>query len=111
MFCPECGSMMFPSDGKYVCKGKIKDKVSGKWRDCTYTKEIGGEKKILKTEITDNTISVMEDDAATLPKQTVICPNCGYNEAYYTIRQNRAADEPETIFYRCCKCQHRWNQN
>ncbi len=111
MFCPECGSMMFPVNGVYVCRGKIKDKVSGNWRDCTCTRPIGEKATILKTDAQEKTIAVVGDNEATLPKQSVICPVCGYNEAYYTIRQNRAADEPETIFYRCCKCNNRWNVN
>lgn len=111
MFCPQCGSMMFPSNGMYVCKGKIKDKVTGEEKPCDYTAPIGEKATILKTEAHEKTIAVVGNEA-TMPKQrNVICPKCGHNEAYYTIRQNRAADEPETIFYRCCKCNFRWNVN
>jgi len=40
------------------------------------------------------------------------CPECGNEEATYRIIQNRASDEPETIFYKCTnkKCQNNWKK-
>uniref|UniRef100_A0A7S3GG99 DNA-directed RNA polymerase III subunit RPC10 n=1 Tax=Palpitomonas bilix TaxID=652834 RepID=A0A7S3GG99_9EUKA len=39
------------------------------------------------------------------------CPNCGHAEAYFMQIQTRSADEPSTIFYRCCKCHHEWKED
>ena len=36
------------------------------------------------------------------------CPKCGHGKAYYAMVQTRAADEPETKFFKCEKCKHRW---
>ena len=47
---------------------------------------------------------------ATLPKSRIPCPECGHTEAFFVIRQTRAADEPETRIYRCCKCNHSWRE-
>jgi DNA-directed RNA polymerase subunit M len=46
-----------------------------------------------------------------MSKMHIICPKCSHTEAFYDIRQTRAADEPETQFYRCCKCNHQWRIN
>ncbi|MDD2936443.1 MAG: transcription factor S, partial [Candidatus Methanomethylophilaceae archaeon] len=35
---------------------------------------------------------------------------CAHTEAYFVLRQPRAADEPETRIYRCCKCNHFWRE-
>lgn len=32
------------------------------------------------------------------------CPNCNHKEAYFMQMQIRSADEPSSIFYKCCKC-------
>ena len=99
--------MMFPSDGKYVCKRKFKE--NGEEKICGYTQEIAGA-TIVKTNSQEKEIGILSEDA-TLPKTNILCPKCGHTEAYYVIRQTRAADEPETVFYRCCKCNHNWRVN
>ena len=45
-------------------------------------------------------------------RTSVRCPACGHGEAFFKQLQIRSADEPMTIFYRCCdkKCGHRWNE-
>ena len=37
------------------------------------------------------------------------CPNCNHQEAYFMQMQIRSADEPMSIFYKCCKCSFQWN--
>jgi DNA-directed RNA polymerase III subunit RPC11 len=37
------------------------------------------------------------------------CPRCSCNEAYFLQMQIRSADEPMSIFYKCCECSHQWN--
>lgn len=37
------------------------------------------------------------------------CPKCQHGEAYFMQMQIRSADEPMSIFYKCCKCSHQWN--
>ena len=38
-----------------------------------------------------------------------VCPSCNHNEAYFMQIQIRSADEPMSIFYKCVKCKHQWN--
>ena len=105
--------MIFPKDGKYVCRkcgyeGEIKKK-SDKPKDPAldngkiYTEE--GKAAV------DDDMVVIDKDTITLPKTKVFCEKCGHPEAYYYIRQTRSADEPSTTFYRCCKCNHSWREN
>ena len=40
----------------------------------------------------------------------VVCDECGHGEAWYTIKQTGAADEPPTRFFKCKECGHRWRE-
>ena len=88
--------MMFPKDGKYVCS-------------CGNTVDIQGA-EVIMTDSKDKETTVITDNVATLPKTRITCPECGHTVAYFVIRQTRAADEPETRIYRCCKCNHSWRE-
>jgi DNA-directed RNA polymerase subunit M len=90
--------MMFPKDGKYVCS------------KCGAVKEIGQSVEYFTTDAKEKETTVISEAIATLPKTRIICPECGNTEAYFVIRQTRAADEPETRIYRCCKCNHSWRE-
>jgi DNA-directed RNA polymerase III subunit RPC11 len=37
------------------------------------------------------------------------CPACNHKLAYFMQMQIRSADEPMSIFYKCVKCGHQWN--
>lgn len=39
------------------------------------------------------------------------CPKCSNEEMVFTEAQLRSADEGTTIFYRCTKCNFRYNSN
>lgn len=41
-----------------------------------------------------------------------ICPKCENTRAYFMQIQIRSADEPSTIFYKCCRntCGHQWRE-
>jgi len=89
---------MFPREGKYVCN------------KCGAEKGLGATPEIIVTDSKNKITTVIEEDTATLPKTRVVCPECGHTEAFFVIRQTRAADEPETRIYRCCKCNHTWRE-
>jgi len=80
-------------------------------RHCGYEMMVGNEKEKISEKATDKELAVIEgEDIETLPKTKVECPKCGNNEAYFVLRQTRAADEPETRIYRCTKCGHTWRE-
>ncbi len=96
MFCPKCKSLMYPKNGKLVCKR------------CGFVKEI--EKiPVIREKSMETEIKILEGND-TLPKIRIECPKCHHNEAYWRLRQTRAADEPETRIYRCIKCGHTWRE-
>ena len=46
---------------------------------------------------------------ANVDRTTTVCPACNHNQAYFLQMQIRSADEPMSIFYKCTKCNHQWN--
>lgn len=42
-------------------------------------------------------------------RTSAVCPGCSHNEAYFMQMQIRSADEPMSVFYKCVKCSHQWN--
>ena len=52
-----------------------------------------------------------DEDEKSLPETEAECPQCGNDKAYYWLVQTRAADEPETRFFRCTKCKKVWREN
>jgi DNA-directed RNA polymerase subunit M len=100
MFCPKCKSLLFPEEGKLRC------------RRCDAIVELDEVSKIanVTTEKESRERVVVEDQYDLLPKTKVMCPKCDHNEAYWILRQTRAADEPETRIYTCTKCGHKWRE-
>jgi DNA-directed RNA polymerase III subunit RPC11 len=41
-----------------------------------------------------------------------VCPKCENTRAYFMQIQIRSADEPSSIFYRCCnaQCNYQWRE-
>jgi DNA-directed RNA polymerase subunit M len=100
MFCPKCKSLLFPDEGKLRCRRcDAIIELDDVERADNVTKE-GKEKKT----------AVVEDQYDLLPKTKVICPKCDHDEAYWILRQTRAADEPETRIYTCTKCGNKWRE-
>ncbi|KAL7527903.1 hypothetical protein ACHAWF_002356 [Thalassiosira exigua] len=42
-------------------------------------------------------------------RTAAVCPVCSHTEAYFMQMQIRSADEPMSVFYKCVKCSHQWN--
>ncbi len=96
---------MFPRNGKMVC-GNL---------TCGYARDISQEDNSVTTVANPKKVRqmetlVLEQITSTLPKTNADCPKCGHNEAFWIMRQTRAADEPTTRIYRCAKCSHTWRE-
>ena len=52
---------MFPSNGMYVCRGTVKDKVTGEERPCECTRPIGGA-TIVKTSSQEKEIGILSEN-------------------------------------------------
>jgi DNA-directed RNA polymerase subunit M len=106
-FCEKCGNLMIATkkDGVsgYFCR-KCGIFVKGKAESSTLIGE--------KIEQEEDTVKVVkeEDNYAQYPRTNIECPECGHNEAYWYMQQTRGADEPQTKFYSCVKCGHKWRE-
>jgi DNA-directed RNA polymerase subunit M len=89
---------MFPRNGVFKC-GK-----------CGCESKTDGVCQSFTTKRHEREIPVVLSNQPTLPKAQVECPKCGNNEAFWVLRQTRAADEPETKIYRCTACSHSWRE-
>ena len=96
-FCPDCGAMLLPKDGKLEC-------------GCGYKKDLASNNEYeLSREIKaeENVKMLGEDvDVGTVTNET--CPECGHDKAIYKMLQTRSADEAPTRIFTCTKCKHTW---
>jgi DNA-directed RNA polymerase subunit M len=96
-FCPKCGNILEQA-GKSLKCGR-----------CGYRKR--GKGKIESTEKIKEKkeVGVIKDkDTDVFPTTNAVCPECGNEEAYTWSAQTRAADEAETRFFKCTKCEKTW---
>jgi DNA-directed RNA polymerase subunit M len=103
-FCDDCGSMMVARDGEMACTS------------CGATDARDEERaaEFVSTERqSDDDLVETEEGANFEGKPTatdVTCDDCGGGEAWYTIKQTGAADEPPTRFFKCKECGYRWRE-
>ncbi len=97
-FCPECGSLMYPTDGKFECRD-CETIIVGEEKEVTVTEQAGKEGEAIVVE---------GEEGRSLPTTEAKCPECGNNEAYWYMQQTRSADESETRFYICTECDKKW---
>ena len=102
MFCPKCGSILRPKEkgGKKVL-----------YCNCGFSKVPSSEDftEIKESVAVAKKIEVMET-LETHPKIKAKCEKCANTIAYYWTQQTRGADEPETRFFKCTKCNLTWRE-
>jgi DNA-directed RNA polymerase subunit M len=100
MFCPKCKKLLCYKEGEFVCT------------ICGYKQSEEAKKSNhkIRTKRNIKRTGIIEEEFVTMPKTKATCPKCGNNEAYWIIKQVRSADEPETKFYRCTKCNYTWRE-
>ncbi|MAG37964.1 transcription factor S [Candidatus Pacearchaeota archaeon] len=70
-----------------------------------------GKKKVIVSEKIKrhDAVAVINEKAQeTHPIVEIKCTKCKNKKAYFWTKQTRAADESETKFYKCTKCNHTW---
>jgi DNA-directed RNA polymerase subunit M len=101
-FCDDCGSMMHADGDEMVCSSC----------GASTARDSEAEAAFVSTEEqSDDEVIETEEGADFEGKPTatdVHCDDCGHGEAWYTIKQTGAADEPPTRFFKCKECGHRW---
>lgn len=105
-FCDKCGNLMFT---------KKQNRTSGWYcRKCNFfVKDVNAKTSFIseKIHVDDSVKKFKEDDNySQYPKAKARCGKCGNTEAYWALQQTRAADEPQTKFFCCTKCKHKWRE-
>jgi transcription factor S len=99
MFCPKCGSVLFPKKEK----GKKVFRCS-----CGYTNKNMITPQVKEEVTPQDKIAIVDKEIEPLPLTEAECPRCGNKKAYFWTLQTRSSDEPETKFLKCEKCRHTW---
>ena len=103
-FCPSCGNLLLIE--------QTEDRVQLKCRACDFAMHFVGS-SVQKAPITplDVKAIINTEDATSFQNKTEArCEKCGHNEAYFNEVQIRSADEPATLFFKCCKCGNTWRE-
>ena len=108
-FCPMDGTLLQIRSGS----GGAADSVFA-CATCSYSCKLSGTSlfsksvPILKTKEVDD---ILGGAAAweNVDRTMAVCPHCMHNEAFFMQMQIRSADEPMSVFYKCCKCGKQWN--
>ncbi len=80
-------------------------------RGCGEEYEKSAENALVITEKKEHDTEYIDIETKdNMPKTEEDCEECGHNEAYWWMLQTRAADEPETRFFRCTECSHTWRE-
>lgn len=100
-FCTKCGAILIPKkedEGRSItCScGTVQNK-----RQNILIKE-----KVITTK--EDRVEIVDKPTGTNPVIKETCPSCKHHSSYYWTLQTRSADEAETRFFECVKCQHRW---
>ena len=116
MFCPECGTLAFPSPSgdisctNYKCgySGPANVKVKG-----SDGKMVDLSKSISSTKAETRKYEVIKDSdelKGVLTTEAYLCPKCECMAVYSYLEQTRASDEPETRMLTCKDCNHGWRE-
>ena len=115
MFCPNCGTLSFPSpSGDITCTNykcgytgpaNVKMKVQGKEIDLSKTKTTTKAEKREYDIIKDS-----DQRKGVLSTESYMCPKCDCTEVYFYLEQTRSSDEPETRMLTCKDCGHGWRE-
>lgn len=98
-FCGNCKSLVYPLGGKLVCK------------KCGWASDGPAvSRTVVQSEASGKKRTVIEEKVEARPEQTITCPKCGHDRAYFHLMQTRRSDEPPTQINECTKCKHSWRE-
>ncbi|EAY09943.1 hypothetical protein TVAG_482170 [Trichomonas vaginalis G3] len=103
-FCPACGNLLLVDTSG--------DRTQLKCRACNFVMGfVGRTVQSAPLNPLDVKALITNDDAMSFQNKTQArCDKCGHNEAFFTEIQIRSADEPATLFFKCCKCGNTWRE-
>ncbi|XP_058799152.1 DNA-directed RNA polymerase I subunit RPA12 [Phymastichus coffea] len=108
-FCPDCGSIL-PLLGDqggvtcYACRRNWGQEVFGDMA-MSYTITFNSKDTYVSAKEADN------ENKADGPVVDRKCPQCNNDKMSYATLQLRSADEGQTVFYTCTKCNFKESEN
>jgi len=111
-FCPTCANMLLLKQQGADSSINSDATVRYACTSCSYQyaveRRVATGLHLEKKEVAE----VLQEEGAWkgVPTTAAPCEKCGHNEAYFKEVQIRSADEPATVFYKCCKCTHTWRE-
>ncbi|MEM5793286.1 MAG: transcription factor S [Candidatus Aenigmatarchaeota archaeon] len=106
-FCDICGNLLIAQkkDGKsgWYCRNCKKFFPDETAKKTVISERLKQEEEIVK-------VFKEDDDYIQYPVADAHCGKCGNNKAYWVLQQTRGADEPQTKFFCCTKCKHKWRE-
>ena len=115
MFCPECGTLSFPTPSGHINCTNYKCGYQGP----ADNQIVVDGKKVNTAEISNQTKAVLEEKeviedliAGVLTVGDYMCPKCDSVEVYSYLEQTRSSDEPETRMLTCAnkECKNGWRE-
>jgi DNA-directed RNA polymerase subunit M len=73
--------------------------------------KLTGQTGITETQEETDIIDTSNVTERGLPTTNSKCSKCDNDTAYWYLQQIRGADESETRFFVCTKCEYRWREN
>ncbi|XP_064382979.1 DNA-directed RNA polymerase III subunit RPC10-like [Halichondria panicea] len=106
LFCPTCANLLVVEEGpscyRFACN------------TCPYVQNIERKVSSYKFPRLKEVDDVLGGASAweNVDSTEETCPKCRHSKAYFMQMQTRSADEPMTIFFKCCspECGHRWKE-
>ena len=73
--------------------------------------KLTGQTGTIETQEETDIIDTSNVTERGLPTTNSKCSKCDNDTAYWYLQQIRGADESETRFFVCTKCEYRWREN
>ncbi|KAG5293336.1 hypothetical protein I7I53_02132 [Histoplasma capsulatum var. duboisii H88] len=110
-FCHDCGSILDISAAPNIPCDVCGKTNPNKLMDRPITSTSNNFPSKLRTKLRSHTRELAVKDRESNRRIQVDCQKCDSKEVTWSEMQLRSADEGSTIFYRCPKCGHRWQDN
>ena len=113
-FCPTCGNVLLldaDASGSHASSSSS-CAVRLTCNACDYAYDVtrGVKQKVAHRRKRVDDVLGGDDAWKNVDRTRVDCPKCDGTEAYFMQIQIRSADEPMSVFYKCCSCARQWRE-
>jgi len=109
-FCPTCGNLLLLDGGPSTSAHAACVRLTCKACDYAYDVTHGVKQKVAHRRKRVDDVLGGDDAWKNVDRTRVDCPKCDGDEAYFMQIQIRSADEPMSVFYKCCSCARQWRE-